>query len=128
MDVIKAVLFKHVLPLLLLCALVALIVAMVELLLLLCSACFADHIRRVRLGGGPLRDKERIINLASGTTDDLDDDDDDLQDDDEEDVVSEREISGYLEESESSSNLINFAIKRSNKQFMVKLVFIGIKK
>ena len=41
----RQTLFKHVMPLLLICALVSLVVGLIELLLLLCAVCFADHIK-----------------------------------------------------------------------------------
>ena len=41
----RTALFKHVMPLLLICALVSLVVGLIELLLLLCAVCFADHIK-----------------------------------------------------------------------------------
>ena len=37
MDVIRSVLFKHVMPILMICALTALVVALIELLLLFCA-------------------------------------------------------------------------------------------
>eukprot|EP00093_Oithona_nana_P013686 13686.XXX_707878_705850_1 [CDS] Oithona nana genome sequencing. len=43
----RTALFKHVMPLLLICALVSLVVGLIELLLLLCAVCFADHIKRL---------------------------------------------------------------------------------
>jgi len=43
----RQTLFKHVMPLLLICALVSLVVGLIELLLLLCAVCFADHIKRL---------------------------------------------------------------------------------
>ena len=45
MTEVRSSLFKHVMPLLLICALVSLIVGLIELLLLLCAVCFADHIK-----------------------------------------------------------------------------------
>ena len=65
MDVIRGVLFKHVMPILMICALVALVVALIELLLLFCAACFADHIRKSRIIAITQAKTERKISMES---------------------------------------------------------------
>ena len=50
----RQTLFKHVMPLLLICALVSLVVGLTELLLLLCAVCFADHIKVMPDSNRPL--------------------------------------------------------------------------
>ena len=95
MDVIRGVLFKHVMPILMICALVGLVVGMMELLLLLCAACFADHIRKSDIIAITQARTEKKLSMESPGIDRsriMDDVDDDMQTGYMEEHIDERKL------------------------------------
>ena len=98
MDVIRGVLFKHIMPILLICALVALIVSLIQLLLLFCAACFADHIRKTRIIAITKAQADKKLSMESGA------DRSRIMDDMDEDELHPGYMDEHLEERKSKIN------------------------